>query len=116
MNSGGSGTSIVQFGSSEDKPVPADFDGDGKTDLAIFRPGDESWWYLRSSDNSFRVFSFGISTDKPVPGDYDGDGKADLAVFRPDGSTWFINRSTAGTLITSFGANGDTPVPSVFVP
>src|SRR5690349_24696684 len=29
---------------------PFDFDGDGKTDISIFRPSAGEWWYLRSSD------------------------------------------------------------------
>jgi hypothetical protein len=52
----------------------------------------------------------------PVAGDYDGDGRFDTAVFRPSSSTWYIQRSTAGSLITPFGAAGDQPLPNVFVP
>jgi len=70
---------------------------------------------LRSEDSSFFSIPFGASGDIPAPGDYDGDGKYDTAVFRPT-ITWFVQRTTAGTLITNFGINGDMPVPSAFVP
>jgi uncharacterized delta-60 repeat protein len=110
-NSGG-GTSIVQFGSAQDKPVPADYDGDGKADIAIFRPSDGSWWYLRSTDNQFRVFRFGLGTDKAVPGDFTGDGKADLAVWRESDGFWYIQRSEDASFYSvPFGTAGDVPAP-----
>jgi len=37
-------------------------------------------------------------------------------VFRPSTADWFVQRSTAGILITNFGANGDRPIPNAFVP
>ncbi|PYT00861.1 MAG: hypothetical protein DMF63_06050 [Acidobacteria bacterium] len=61
----------------------ADFDGDGKTDLSVFRPSEGNW-YLNRSMAGFGVVNWGLATDALVPGDYDGDGKADTAVFRPD--------------------------------
>ena len=57
---------------------PFDFDGDGKTDISIFRPTGGEWWYLRSSDNQNRAFQFGNSSDKLVPADFTGDGKTDM--------------------------------------
>jgi spore coat protein A, manganese oxidase len=59
---------------------------------------------------------FGTSGDVPVAGDYDGDGRFDTAVFRPSSNNWFVQRSSAGLLIAGFGAAGDQPLPSVFVP
>lgn len=110
------GLFAVQFGTTGDKPVQGDYTGDGKADVAFWRPSNGNWTILRSEDLSFFAFPFGVSTDTPAPGDYDGDGKFDAAVYRPSGSTWFIQRTTAGTIIQSFGLSGDVPIPSVYIP
>ncbi|HSK71815.1 MAG TPA: VCBS repeat-containing protein [Pyrinomonadaceae bacterium] len=41
-----------------------------------------------------------------------GDGKADPVIFRPSSATWFVLRSSGGTTIQQFGANGDALVPT----
>jgi hypothetical protein len=91
-----------------------DFDGDTKTDFAVFRPSTGYWWILNSSDGSYAGTSFGANGDVPVPGDYDGDAKTDLAVFRPSNSTWYILGSTSGFVATAYGSGGDLPVPGDF--
>ena len=58
----------VSWGLSTDVPVPADYDGDGKVDPAIFRPSTGGWYVLKSSSNyttSFGVL-WGLSTDVPI--------------------------------------------------
>jgi hypothetical protein len=92
----------------------ADFDGDGKTDLSVFRPSDTNW-YLNRSTAGFTAAQFGVASDILTPGDFDGDGKTDLAVFRPNGGNWYrINSSNGQFVATQFGANGDVPVPGDF--
>jgi uncharacterized delta-60 repeat protein len=110
------GLLAMQFGASTDKAVQGDYTGDGKADIAIWRPSTGEWFIVRSENFSFYAFPFGTNGDVVAPGDYDGDGKFDVTVFRPSSSTWFISRTTAGTQILPFGANGDRPIPNAFVP
>jgi hypothetical protein len=87
-----------------------DFDGDSKSDIALYRDG--IWYVIRSSDGAQSAIGLGgMPQDIPVPGDYDGDGKTDIAVYR-DG-TWFIKRSSDEGITTTVwgGMPQDIPVP-----
>ena len=68
-----------------DKPLGADFDGDGKIDPGVFRPSSGEWFIRLSSTGygNWVYYQWGLPTDVPLVGDFDGDGKADLSVFRP---------------------------------
>ena len=93
---------------------PFDFDGDGKTDIGIFRPTSASeWWIQRSSNNSVYAAQFGASGDVISPADFTGDGKADIAFFRPSMGQWFVLRSEDSTFYAfPFGAAGDVAAPA----
>jgi N-acetylneuraminic acid mutarotase len=90
-------------------PKPMDFDGDGITDIGVYRDG--VWFIRRSSDGGMTSVGWGIGQDIPVPADYDGDGKTDLAVYR-DG-TWLIHRSSDGGITSvGWGIAQDIPIPA----
>lgn len=88
----------------EDFTIGADFDGDGATDIAVWRPGapgQAAFYSINSSDHTFRFSDFGQDNDDPaVVGDYDGDGLDDPAVFRcpnfgePAGQCYFFYRGS----------------------
>lgn len=116
---------IVNFGltgngsSTYDTPVPGDYDGDGKFDIAVYRFGltpANSYIVMRSSDNTVFFQQFGnFQTDYILPGDYDGDGKFDFGVARTGATgaspmVWWILQSSNGQVRTqTFGFTSDLP-------
>lgn len=85
-----------------------DFDGDGRSDVSVFRNGT---WHLSRSALGYTAVGFGLAADRLAPADYDGDGKSDIAVFR-DG-VWYVLRSSDNQVSTiSFGLPTDIPVPA----
>ncbi len=104
----------VFFGLSDDILAPADFVGDFKTDLAVFRPSEGNWYIAKQGINpaqNYLTIQWGKVGDIPIPRDYDGDSKADIAIFRPEDGVWYI-RNSSGTFPTwqKWGIEGDKPV------
>ena len=121
LNGSAAPTAASAWGISTDKFVSGDYDGDGKDDIAVWRPGAATvaaFYILNSATSTLRQEAFGqAGDDASVVGDYNGDGKDDLAVYRAgasagDQSTWFY-RTTANGAVTymPWGQNGDFPAP-----
>ncbi len=103
---GGMGVVIVEA------PVPGaehlvlqsgDYDGDGRSDIAIFRPGSGLW-----AVRGLGSLNFGTAGDVPASGDYDGDGHAEVAVFRSASGLWAIRDLTR----FFFGGSDAVPAPA----
>ncbi len=107
-NSGNNSAKVQPFGTggATELFVPADYDGDDRADIAVWRsqsatgPGGAFFYVLNSSNSTVTQTDFGVVGDNPtVVGDYDGDGKADPAVFRcpafpPGGQCTYFYKGT----------------------
>ena len=107
---------IVSLGEHDDLPVPGDYNGDGKTDVAVWRPSTGMWYIIEDLDGGTdytpRQVQWGANGDIAVAADYDGDRKTDYAVWRPADQVWHINYSSTGQHYSrKFGLAGDIPIP-----
>jgi uncharacterized protein YegP (UPF0339 family) len=119
------GNWFFQWGLPGDVPIAGDFDGDGKSDISVYRPSTGEW-FLRLSTQNYGImvgnwyYQWGVPGDQPVGGDFDGDGKTDIAIYRPSTGEWYLRLSTqnyaiaAGNWLFTWGVPGDQPVAGDF--
>jgi hypothetical protein len=104
-------TLVLNWGTNGDLTAAGDYDGDGTSDVAVYRPSEGVWYIRKSSDGSYLIRRFGVAEDIPAAGDYNGDGRTDIAVFRPSEGIWYVLYSeTEQVFIRRFGSAGDVPV------
>jgi subtilisin-like proprotein convertase family protein len=104
-------------------PLAGDFNGDGRSDSAIFQPGTflSTWLLQTSTSQTPQSVQWGLVGDVPLTGDFDGDGLTDLAVWRANAypgysAAWYVLPRSGPTTIygTTWGLPGDIPVAADF--
>lgn len=87
----------VIWGENFDVPKPADYDGDGIFDVAVFRPANQTTYIIRSTDGLAMVQKFGTGTaEYNVRGDFTNDGIQDIAFWEPSTTLFFVETSDNG--------------------
>ena len=90
--------------------VPGDFNGDGDTDLAYYRPSN-GFWYVKDDGVPSWEWWGAAPTDVLVPGDYNGDGDTDLAYYRPSNGFWYVKDDGVPSWEWFGAAPGDLIIP-----
>jgi subtilisin-like proprotein convertase family protein len=90
-----------------DIPAPADYDGVGRDEFAIYRPTTGQFFIL-NVPNLFNKSTWTLRTvtmnlpggpkvgDEPASEDYEGTGKASPTVYRPSNATFYEIQTTNG--------------------
>jgi hypothetical protein len=94
--------------------APNDYDGDGKSDLAVFDNNTGNWYILRVNGTLLLWGQpWGWPGANPKAGDYNGDGLADLAVFDNHTGYWYVQDMNGATVLWAlpWGWPGANPVP-----
>ena len=78
-------------------PVTGDWNGDGITDIGVYRPSVHTFSLKNGTALSWTTtaINWGTSTDLPVTGDWNGDGITDIGVYRPSVHTFYLKNGTA---------------------
>jgi hypothetical protein len=108
-----------------DLPVSGDWNGNGTTQLGLFRPSTGEWFLDYRAAHRWNgcrkdrcITLFGTTADRPVSGDWDGTGTTKIGVFRPSTGEWFLDLNGNGQwdgcgvdlCVTNFGQAGDFPI------
>jgi Tol biopolymer transport system component len=138
-NTGGSPNLTFTFGGQPgDQPVAGDWNGDGRTDLGVYRDGTFIRGVFRTTVDCPRCvpvthiddlepLPFGQAGDRPIAGDWNGDGIDDIGVYRSNSSTFILRVpqiftvalchgcppqtfTVFNTVTSQFGTPGDLPV------
>jgi hypothetical protein len=91
-----------------DLPAPADFDGDGATDLTVWTPATGTWTIRYSATNTVGQLALGHAGDRPLAADLDGDGRAEPVTWTPATGMWH----RVGQADVRWGLAADLPVPA----
>lgn len=109
-------TITVNFGQAGDRPVAADWDGDGKDTVGVFRPSNNTFFLTNSNDLNPPIeitTVVGASEDFPLAGDWNGDGVDSIGLFRPSITRYFLSNTNEvfqNSFTAIIGLSEDLPI------
>jgi Peptidase family M23 len=99
----------VLLGRPTDSPLTGDWNGDGRTDLGVYRTQSRRF-VLATAGGTTHPVRFGRRGDLAVTGDWDGDGRTDIGVFRPATATFKLLHADGTVSSQTFGSTSSLPV------
>lgn len=94
---------------SGDIPLTGDLNGDGRTDMLLYRPSDGVW--ISGLTNALGQLTwtgmslqFGTADYDPLVGDVNGDGRDDLLIYNRTNGRWLSGLTGPGGVLTSNGS------------
>jgi len=117
-----SGDGLYNFGRPGDLPVTGDWNGDGITDIGVFRPSTGQWLLDLNGNHRWDssgdgLYNFGRPGDLPVTGDWNKDGVTEIGIFRSSTGEWRLDLNAndrwdgnGEDSLYIFGKSGDRPV------
>ena len=96
-------------------PLIADVDGDGKQDVVTYDFATGTWFVLQGGTNFATAFSIAWPGNEPLVGDFDGDGRTDVAQYARAEGRWYVlqaatNFKTAFSVLWGTPGSGEVPV------
>jgi hypothetical protein len=94
-----------------DVPVSGDWDGNGRTEVGVFRPRPgTNTFRLRHKDGTATVVRLGLPGDVPVTGDWNGNGITDVGVWTRQTRIFLLRTDAGRTRTIRLGGLRDVPV------
>lgn len=92
----------------------ADYDGDGMTDLSVFRPSSGTWLHLKKWTQQTIYQQWGMNGDVPLV--FTKSRINDPAVYRPSNKSWYVSQASinANPRYAQWGLSNDIPVPEMY--
>lgn len=94
-----------------DVPVAGDWNGDGRTEVGVFRPKPgANVFRLRARSGDVTKVRLGRPGDIPITGDWNGNGRTDVGIWRRMSQTFLLRLDSGKERVFAFGKLREIPI------